>query len=141
MTLTHHILLWAVAMLVFSPAEARIACRPSVLNLDDILQLDFGRDHPEELAVIAPDGAYFFIARRRLDGEPFPLGIPSRVFKGIKTMSLEVQTFEAARAQKGAPTSERVFTRPGRYRFLMADRLESEEVDWVQTCHVELRLR
>lgn len=130
----------AVEASAAGPATRRgkLECSPSKLARHDVLTLKFGMPHAAELAVIRPDRAYFFIAQRRLVGGPVASGMPSELFAGLAETKIVPAQFSARMWHVKATMPEPVFTAPGTYKFVMADRLESEDTEIQQVCEVTL---
>lgn len=141
------VLLWATAVLTLAgPASAKdvapkglpasMICTPAQVKMGGKLTLTFTVPHPQELAVVRPDGTYFFIAQRRLGGAKQSSGMPSHLFAGMSNLVIVPSAFRAQRWSQNAPESEPVFGSPGRYKFLLSNELESEFTDMTATCFV-----
>jgi hypothetical protein len=115
----------------------RLTCSPKVVTLDDLLTIEMGVVHAGEFAIIRPDGGYFFVAQREI-GSPMVRAIPSDVFRNIVAMKILPRTFVAHLARAGAPDYEPVFNKPGIYKFILGEPLESDVAIDKQVCEVTL---
>jgi hypothetical protein len=105
--------------------------------LDDVLNIEMGGTHPGELAIVRPDGAYFFIAQRVL-GNSTVKAIPSDLFRNIVALKISPKTFAAHRWQAGASDYELVFNGVGVYKVILGEPLESDVEGNTQVCEVTL---
>ncbi|MEE8453648.1 MAG: hypothetical protein V3R90_02615, partial [Limibaculum sp.] len=112
-------------------------CTPSILSKTQVLEIYMGPTHAGELAVIAPDKEFFFIAYTLPDRQSQlrPI-LPSGIFKTIVAINLSPQTFVAHRWREGITKYEKVFNQPGEYTFILGDRLETDATDGVEICKV-----
>lgn len=101
------------------------------------ITLTFKVPHPAELAVVRPDKEFFFIAQRHLGGQPTRT-ISSELFAGVESIKINTRSFQAQPWRADAKGYERVFTTPGKYVFVMANELESDDADSQQRCEVTL---
>lgn len=115
--------------------RSRLLCSPSRLSRSGVLTLRFASPHAAELAVVRPDRNFFFIAQRRLPGSQMATGMPSEVFAGVVELKIQPGAFTATKWHVNAKEPEPVFTTPGKYRFVLADRIESEDPE-AQHCDV-----
>jgi hypothetical protein len=118
-------------------APTKFTCVPSKLRRGDTLTLTFGVPHSAELSIVRPDKAYFPIANRRTPGFA-AMGMPIEFFAGISVLVIVPGAFRAQEARQNAPASEPVFTVPGKYKFLLADLLETEDYGQVASCEVTI---
>jgi hypothetical protein len=93
--------------------------------------------HPGELAIVRPDGEYFFVAQRVL-GSTRVNAIPSEIFRGILALQLLPKTFVAHRWRAGAPDFELVFSMAGKYKVILGEPLESNIASKTEDCEVIL---
>jgi hypothetical protein len=136
---------WIVAVIgagismAASPAPPPLTCEPSrVTPRTAEIVLAFGQSHGRELAVVAPDGAFFYLAFRPGDGA-LPDRVAVRDFHDARRVSLDPRDLDGWRyAAEGA--WERVFRLPGIYEFRVADALRTDHdvpEDPMLTCRVE----
>lgn len=113
----------------------QLTCNPKALTLGDPLNIEMGVSHPGELAIVRPDGEYFFIAQRAL-GNSAVKAIPSDIFRNIVALRISPKTFVAHRWRTGAPDYELVFNGAGTYKVILGEPLESDIESNTQVCEV-----
>lgn len=113
----------------------QLRCSPKVFTRDDLLSIEMGISHPGELAIVRPDGEYFFIAQRVLGNSPIK-AIPSDLFRNIVALQISPKTFVAHRWRTGAPNYELVFNEAGTYKVILGEPLESDTESSTQVCEV-----
>ena len=120
------------------PAVAeKLTCSPEALTDDVVLNIDMKVPHAGELAIVRPDGEYFFVAQR-VQGQTPVRAIPSDIFRNILTLRISPKTFVAHRWRKDAPDYELVFTQPGTYKIILGEPLESDVGIVKQVCEISL---
>lgn len=120
-----------------TPVKARyFRCSPLHLVSGDTLRIRVAVPHGGDLAVIDPQGRFFFISFWDADH-------PEKSIFDWQELkirpSIELNTTKI----KGYPENtldspQRVFTKPGRYRILLGENLETENTeDTVDACEVD----
>ena len=127
----------ASAEIVLASETKIFRCTPSILSKTQVLEIYMGPAHAGEMAVIAPDKEFFFIAYTLPDiqSQLRPI-LPSGIFKTIVAIKLSPDTFVAHRWREGVTKYEKVFDQPGEYTFILGDRLETDAADGVEICKV-----
>lgn len=118
-----------------SAGSRSMKCEPRSIVPGQSLRIDMPSPHAGELAVVAPDGDYFFIAQRDMESSE-ALVIPSELFRGISVLAVSVDSFVARRWRAGAAASELVFDKPGTYKVVLGEPVESDAGGNVQVCEV-----
>ena len=113
-------------------------CTPQVLAPGEPFNIELGVSHPGELAIVRPDGEYFFIAQRVL-GNSIVKAIPSEIFRNILALRIIPSTFVAHKWRAGAPDYELVFNMAGKYKVILGESLESNIAGETQVCEVTFR--
>jgi hypothetical protein len=114
---------------------SKLRCSPKVLNDTDVLNIDMDVRHAGELAIVRPDGEYFFVAQR-FEGKATVRAIPSDIFRGIRTLRISPKTFVAHRWREGAPDYELVFTQSGTYKIILGEPLETDVGIGQEVCEI-----
>jgi len=120
-----------------SATAHQLSCTPKTFTRVESLNIEVGVSHPGELAIVRPDGEYFFIAQRVL-GNSTVKAIPSDIFSNIVALKISPQTFVAHRWRTGAPDYELVFNELGTYKVILGEPLESDIEGTAQACEVTL---
>ncbi len=132
---------WSVFVELGHAAEPatthQLKCSPKTFTRDDLLNIEIGVSHPGELAIVRPDGEYFFIAQRVL-GNSTIKAIPSDIFRNIVALQISPKTFVAHRWRTGAPDYELVFNGIGTYKVILGEPLESDIESNTQVCEFTL---
>ena len=102
-------------------ATGSLSCTPSALHSGQTLTLSMPRNHGRELGVATPDG-FLFIAFRPEGTTGAP--IPSSVFLELSEVTLGTSAVGMA-SIGGEP--QQIFSRPGRYEFVVSQNLETED--------------
>jgi hypothetical protein len=113
-----------------------LSCSPSILTETSTLTLRFKLPHPAELAIVAPDGTYFFLA---LDDEGALMDTES--FGKLSKLDLPVATAMARPFIYGRDEDERIFQKPGVYEIRLSDNLETDAPIPIYQCRVTFRPR
>ena len=106
-------------------SDSALSCEPDTLFRGDTLRLEMATPHGGQLAVIDPDGTYFFLIYQRPMPEK-PSLMPADEFVGRELLLIPTAETTAAPWVSGRERNELVFTRPGRYTVLLADNLETD---------------
>ncbi len=95
-----------------------------ILRSNETLSLHFSAPNPPFLGVIDPDGHFFYIVfpSENSQGELQPV-IESKDFVDLQTMLINPQTFTSDPYTYGIYTNMPVFTKSGKYTFIMGDNL------------------
>jgi len=101
-----------------SATTHQLKCSPKTFTRGDLLNIEMGVPHPDELAIVRPDGEFFFIAERVLGNWPVR-AIPSDIFRGIVALRISPKTLMAHRFRKGTPDYEMVFNKVGTYKVIL----------------------
>ena len=103
----------------------------------EVLTLHFKVPHAAYLGVINPDGKFFYVvfSEASTSGNLIPY-VPSEQFPSIATLKIKTTTFKADPYTYGVDENQPVFTKSGRYRFVLADNLHVHNDDSVQTLDV-----
>ena len=113
-----------------------LRCSPNVVSSRDTIELHAGGGR--ELGVRTPDGRFLFLAFVQETSQVVPTIAPSRLRSGAAVLFRVSDAVGAVSIDHGPV--ERVFTVPGRYRFVVSDNLETEDDLGVNgTCDVTLR--
>jgi hypothetical protein len=117
-----------------------LSCRPVLIAPGGKLTLHFATPHPAELAVEAPDGTYFALEPRTGSPDQRPL-VDKPSFKRMTDLQLDVSGAQGSPWAFGRNTNATIFTLPGKYKFVLADILETDAPEEVYRCVVTLRNR
>ena len=144
--ITFRILLVAAACAVAGNAMAQLqkvsrpadfSCSPSIVGPADVLVIRKNSSDLKELMVKQPKSA---APHMLVVGSPEPgtrMLMSTDAFSRAREVRIAVATLTGLPWSYGA-VQEKVFTRPGRYRFRAADALESDAGDSLE-CQVEYR--
>jgi hypothetical protein len=96
----------------------------TTLHKSETLNLHFLGSNPPYLGVINPDGHFFYV----VFPSEYSLGalqpvVESKDFVNLKIMRINPQTFKADPYRYGVYTNLPVFTKSGKYTFIMGDNL------------------
>jgi hypothetical protein len=96
----------------------------STLHESETLNLHFSGSNPSFLGVINPDGHFFYIVfpSENSLGALRPV-VESKDFVNLEIMRINPQTFKADPYRYGVYTNLPVFTKSGKYTFIMGDNL------------------
>lgn len=115
-----------------------LRCSPSTLHGDAKLLLRFGMPHPDELAIIAPDGTYFFLVYDTSLPRPdsmHPL-MTKEQFGRLDRLELDPRTAKASPFVHERNESELIFGKAGAYVVRIADSLETDAAVESHDCTV-----
>jgi hypothetical protein len=118
-----------------------LSCDPAVLTDSSTLKLRFALPHPTELAIVAPDGTFYFVVYDRNPDTPAghtPL-VGKAAFRGMAELNLEVSKATATPLEYGRNTNERIFRTPGKYKVVLANNIQSDDDRDVYRCQVTLK--
>lgn len=118
--------------------EGSMKCGPRSIAPGQSLRIDMPSRHAGELAIVAPDGDYFFVAQRDVESSNAS-AIPSNLFEGISSLTISVDSFVAHRWRAGAVAYEPVFDKPGTYKVILGEPIESDATGNLQVCEVTFR--
>jgi len=93
--------------------------------------------HPDELAIVRPDGEFFLIAERSWVHSTGK-AIPGDIFRNIVAFKISPKTFVAHRERVGTPDYELVFSKVGIYKVLLVDPLFADIEIKTRICEVTL---
>ncbi len=104
----------------------------------DVLTLHFKVPHAACLGVINPDGKFFYVVfpEASASGNLLPY-VPSEQFPSIASLKIKTTSFTADPYTYGVEENQPVFTKSGRYRFVLADNLHVHDENSVHTLDVE----
>jgi hypothetical protein len=110
------------------PEKARVfSCTPTTLSDGRTLTIHMSVPHPWELGVWTPDGEFHFLASCEAEMRASSLrSLDCDAFAKTPEIKLSVATLEAPFASSGYATVRAVFRKKGRYTFLLAKNLETE---------------
>lgn len=130
---------FSIVFLLAALAEPSLRCSPSVLRNSDTLTLSFSMPHPSELAVVGPDGTYFFLIFEPDNSSTLrkPLYLKT-VFREMRYLKLKVSEARGSPWVAGREASELLFTKSGTYEFRLTETLETEDLP-VYACKVKYR--
>jgi hypothetical protein len=117
-------------------AAGALKCSPETIGKGQILRIQLGRAHPSELAIMRPDGGFFFLAQKSLGVNVH--AIPSEIFIGMTSLELEVDSLMAHRWEIDSVGYERVFTDKGRYKLILGETLESDLEPYL-SCEIDYK--
>lgn len=107
--------------------KPRISCSPSHLRQGQTLRVRLPNAHGGEFGVWTPDNRFLFIAYQ-FDHESNPIEPPIPMAEFVKMRSLELATETTNGIELSEHSgAERVFTRSGKYRFIVSENLETED--------------
>jgi len=108
-----------------TPGRIGLRCTPSTVTKAGALSLHFEAARGRELGVRTPDGRFLFIAFAQ---EVPALASPVPPSALLLSTPLQLHVGQLVGAQSmGRGQLERVFTVPGRYRFVVSENLETED--------------
>jgi hypothetical protein len=114
-----------------------LSCSPRILTSGSKLTLRFKLPHPVELAIVAPDGTWFFLVNED-PGQKFLVDTDS--FRKLSRLELPVATAIARPFIYGREAEERIFQKPGVYQVILGENLETDADVPDYRCQVTLRL-
>lgn len=103
----------------------------------EVLTLHFKVPHASNLGVINPDGKFFYVVfpEASTSGNLTPY-VPSEQFTSIASLKIKTTSFKADPYTFGVDENQPVFTKSGKYRFVLADNLHVHDENEVQTLDV-----
>lgn len=108
-------------------AAKEFVCSPENLASGDVLRLEFPIPHGQELAIVDPEGTFFFVAYKNLDTRsPLRPRISSQEFAKLSFLEFAVDTLTAHPWVARATQYRRVFSVSGDYVIRVGDVLESD---------------
>lgn len=112
-------------------------CSPKRLKDGDILTIKMSIPHGRDLGVWGPDGKFYFIVYWTAESsDPKPV-VDWAAFGQMSEIAVNTRTLRAPVPTASMKRAQRVFSRPGWYRVLLADNLETENSeDTVNACEV-----
>jgi hypothetical protein len=110
----------------------------SALYKGETLRLHFRLPHPQYLGVIDPDGHFFYVVfpKENSAGKLKPF-VSSERFEAMKTLKINTSKFKADPYTYGVLENKPVFTKSGRYRFLLGDNLHVDDASAVTILKVK----
>jgi hypothetical protein len=97
--------------------------------------------HGGEFGVWNPKGEFQFISFKKVSAnEPAP-PIEPDVFRTTTELKLATATAKGSPVRDGFEKPELIFTRPGTYRFIVAENLETDNPPGLLKCTVRYRER
>jgi hypothetical protein len=123
-----------------SPLEA-LTCTPKTLHSGDTITLRMRTPHGGYLAVVQPDGTFYFIVYPQL-GDPTRRfsKIPSDTFKKMPLLLLPSDLRAAPRVYGRDTLLEPVFSKVGSYQIHLGENLESDYAPPVSKCRIRVLL-
>jgi hypothetical protein len=105
-----------------------LSCQPRNLRPQQTLVLRFAAGHPAELAVHSPDGTSLFLVYDRDDslGPELQPIVGKDVFRRMRELRLPVSTASGSPWVAGRDKNELIFSKRGRYEFILTEVLESD---------------
>ncbi len=105
--------------------DSALTCSPDTLYQGDTLRLYMATPHGGQLAIIDPDGIYFFVVYEQpMPGKPSLM--PTDEFATRDSLLIATAETKAAPWVSGRDQNELIFTKPGRYTALLAHKLETD---------------
>ena len=140
-----YVLARAIALLLLwvgSPsAVAELVCSPKVVRPGGTVTLRMPVPHGGDFGVWNPKGEFQFISYKKASAdEPIP-PIDPRAFRTTAEVTLAVATAVGIPVRDGFEKPEPIFQRPGVYRFLVAENLETESPPGLLKCTVRYQPR
>ena len=127
-----------------SPADHRRTvefCSPLKLYQGETLTIALPVPHGSDLAVVGPDGTYFFLAFSQPDkGSPVQPVLHEKTFRNmtqVKLLTTEAKGVPWIEQNTLSGASEMIFTKTGRYRVLLSEALETEDPIIEASCEVD----
>ena len=106
-------------------SDSALTCSPDTLYEGDTLRLRMSTPHGGQLAIIDPDGTYFFVVYYRPMPEE-PSLMPTDEFATRDSLLIATAETKAAPWVSGREQNELIFTVSGRYTALLAHNLETD---------------
>jgi hypothetical protein len=134
----------AIALLFVAAAPAKdprmLSCSPSVLTSRSVLTLHFALPHPAELSIQAPDGTSYLLVYDRGAAaiEQTPL-VDKDSFRKMIKLKLRVSTAMGSPLVYGHDSNEFIFRKPGAYKVVLANVIQSDVIQDVYRCEVNLK--
>ena len=115
-------------------------CSPKALEINSILRVQLPAEHGTDLAIVNPDGEYFFLAFSE-DARPSNLKpvIPESTYRALSVVNLNVETAVGVPWGKNTVVPEKIFVQPGRYSVFSSKSLETEDPVLDGWCKVDLK--
>jgi hypothetical protein len=98
-------------------------CDPQVLRPGDTLAIEMRIPHPLELAIVAPDGAYYYL---QAADDSVPSQLSANEFAELAVVHIDVDSATGIQWVNGKPTKRRIFEILGEYEVILAENLETE---------------
>jgi hypothetical protein len=115
---------WAVP-----PRFTNLTCAPSVLRRGDVLSMRMTRPHGSSFMAIGPDRTPYIVVfhgeGERDRGQRKSL-VPPDSFAGVTELNIDPTSFTAGVWVFGRDTNELLFQRPGFYRLVVGNDLETD---------------
>jgi hypothetical protein len=121
-----------------APAAGTLRCTPDRVGPADTITLTMGVPHGRELSVESPAGEFFMLVLAEPRPDDGPMLMPAERFRAAAAVRLPVASLRAKPYVAGRDTAERVFARPGAYRFRVAEVLNTDDGTPVRQCTVRL---
>lgn len=95
---------------------------------DESLVLHFRTPNPPYLGVLTPGGRFFYVVfpNETAVGKLRPF-VESTQFRSTEQININLTTFKADPYTDGVYTNQPVFTRSGKYKFIMGDNLHTDD--------------
>lgn len=102
------------------------------------LVLYFRTPNPPYLGVLTPSGRFFYVVfpNETAVGELRPF-VESTKFRSTEQMSINLTTFKADPYTDGVYTNQPVFTKSGKYKFIMGDNLHTDDPNAVVSLEID----
>jgi hypothetical protein len=98
-------------------------CDPQVLRPGDTLAIEMRVPHPLELAIVAPDGAYYYL---QAADDSVPSRLSANEFAELAVVHIDVDSATGIQWVNGKPTKSRIFEIVGEYEVILAENIETE---------------
>jgi hypothetical protein len=108
-----------------APKHPQMRCEPKTIHMGESLTLVMPLPHEGELGVLAPHNRFLFIAFAPESSVTPPLA--SSTFKPMGRLRLDSAVAVGLPEISPDASSERIFTAPGTYRFVVSQNLETED--------------
>ena len=114
-----------------------IECIPDTLVGGEKLTLVMQRPHGGDLAIVNPQGRYFYLSNSRAPQEGgMHTVLESEVFEQLDEYTIDTYQLKAIPFVHGATEEETVFSEPGKYEVRMGENLETTGEVPAYTCIV-----
>ena len=120
----------------------QLICSPKTLQIGDTVTLRMPTPHGGYLAVINPEGAFYFVVDPLVDSRPVHYSfVRSEDFKNMATLRLPTSVRAPARVYGRDSTLESVFGKAGEYEIRVGENLESDYATPPSNCKVSVSAR